>query len=98
MELTEETFRALQGETFKIKFTEDQLLTGRLVEIRGLSMNKDDARQPFSLLFIVDQENQYFTQAIFDVFHPDLGSLSVFMVPLGPDASTNKMRYEAVFN
>ena len=98
MELTQETFRALQGETFKIRFSDEQLLNGKLVEVRGLSMNKDDVRQPFSLLFIVDQENQYFTQSIFDIFHPDLGTVSIFMVPLGPDADTNRMRYEAVFN
>lgn len=52
-------------------------------------------RLPFSLEFH-GRHRGHLHQQIWRLEHETLGTLDLFLVPLGPDA--NGMRYEAVFN
>ncbi|MDQ4070654.1 MAG: hypothetical protein M3203_14455 [Actinomycetota bacterium] len=52
------------------------------------------SRIPFSLVFR-GPAGVVLPQRIYRVHHPDLGSLDIFLVPIGPDSTG--MRYEAIF-
>ena len=54
------------------------------------------SRTPFSLLFLGPVSNLYLRQHIYRLEHEALGSLEIFLVPLGPERG--RMRYEAIFN
>jgi hypothetical protein len=57
--------------------------------------SKEDAqRRPFSIVFR-GAPNLVLPQRIYPVEHAVLGTLQLFLVPLGPDRAG--MRYEAVF-
>ncbi len=53
--------------------------------------------QPFSLEFRGPNE-PLLEQRIHSLEHDELGALELFLVPLGPDSETGRMRYEAIFN
>lgn len=53
-------------------------------------------RRPFALLFLGPVSQEYLPQGTYRLQHPTLGSLELFIVPLGPQ--TGRMRYEAIFN
>lgn len=48
----------------------------------------------FSLLFVAPA-GPWLPQAIYPIQHPDLGTMEIFLVPIGPMSSGNG--YEAVF-
>jgi len=52
-------------------------------------------RVPFSLHFLGPVSQQYLQQHIYRLEHEQLGSLELFIVPLGPESG--RMRYEAIF-
>jgi len=51
----------------------------------------------FSLMFFA-AAGVSLPQGLYALEHADLGRLDVFLVPLGPEKSGPRMRYEAVFN
>ena len=51
----------------------------------------------FSLIFLGDLE-QPFEQRMYLIEHEVLGRMDIFLVPVGPNKSNQKLRYEAVFN
>ena len=55
----------------------------------------DNWRQAFSIIFYAPNQ-PVLPQQIYELSHPTLGSMALFLVPVGPD-STQRMRYEAVF-
>jgi hypothetical protein len=72
-----------------------------LVEVQRASYADDPAavgpagrREPFNLLFR-GPRSPYVRQGSHRLEHDRLGTLEIFLVPLGPDATG--MRYEAVF-
>lgn len=72
-----------------------------LVEVRRATYADDPAavapagrREPFNLLFR-GPRSPYARQGTHRLEHDRLGTLEIFLVPLGPDATG--MRYEAVF-
>lgn len=72
-----------------------------LVEVQRVSYADDPAaigpagrREPFSLLFR-GPRSPYAPQGTHRLEHDRLGTLDIFLVPLGPDGAG--MRYEAVF-
>ncbi len=92
------------GSTFQIILNGQPALELKLVEVNDLTVRNDPLRdpslraQPFELLFhgplipIAQQSN-------YDMSHPRLGQLTIFLVPLGPDKPTRQsMQYQAVFN
>jgi hypothetical protein len=65
-----------------------------LVTERGKGF-RPGARQPFSLYFLGPVSSQYLLQHMFQLEHPEMGVLDIFLVPLGPEEG--RMRYEAIF-
>ncbi|MFC1997303.1 DUF6916 family protein [Chloroflexota bacterium] len=93
---TFQNFSKYLNTTFQIHYSTESPLDVELIEIKKLggdTTNPD--RKPFSLVFYsVDREN-YLIQQIYTFEHPQMGSLDIFIVPLGPD--DHGMRYEAIF-
>ncbi len=52
--------------------------------------------QPFSLIFL-GPAGQHLPQATYTLRHAELGTLDVFLVPIGP-AADGRHQYEAAFN
>jgi hypothetical protein len=55
-----------------------------------------DRTEPFSLTFVGPRDKPL-PQATYSLEHSELGSLEIFLVPIGPNAD-GQPRYEAVFN
>lgn len=91
-----EQFKALENATFSIFFEADKAMEAQLVKVEALKGDTDLDRSPFSLIFETNQKDSYYTQAIYQVTHPRLEALHLFIVPLGK--SERGMRYEVVFS
>lgn len=69
----------------------------RLIEASPLGPASDDPqRAAFSLVFSGPSERPL-SQGMFEIRHPQLGTLPLFLVPVGPDPD-GCLRYEAIFN
>ena len=88
--LTPGDFEPHSGETFRLSAGE---LALTLVEVKriGQALREGGA---FSLLF-VSAAGPFLPQAIYGLAHPVMGTLELFLVPLGPMQGGNG--YEAVF-
>jgi hypothetical protein len=53
-------------------------------------------RTPFTLTF-TGPSGDHLPQGVYDLQHPTLGQLAIFLVPIGPRGD-GRHRYEAVFN
>jgi hypothetical protein len=102
--LTSADFAPYQKQTFRIYFTPTQSIEAELIQVKELPGGYDDLddeeeapprRQPFSLIFRSAQVKDYLPQKIYTVQHEQLGSLDIFLVPIGPDSKG--MRYQAIF-
>lgn len=78
-------------------------LVFQLIEAEALPVYPNaapTARAGFSLTFALPlfgpRGASYLPQATYVLTHPTLGELSLFMVPLGPQAG--QMRYQVIFN
>jgi hypothetical protein len=99
-DLTVESFTGLVGETFRTTDDEGATHDLRLVEAtdhedRFGRFMRENSRAPFSLVFL-GPEDPVMPQAIRRMEHDSLGTLEIFLVPIGRDAEG--VRYEAVFN
>jgi hypothetical protein len=66
-----------------------------LIEVReGINTPR---QENFSLIFS-GPLSPYYPQMIYRLEHEKLGTLDLFLVPIGPDGDRQKMQYEAVFN
>ncbi|MCH9646832.1 MAG: hypothetical protein K0U98_01260 [Deltaproteobacteria bacterium] len=76
----------------------DESLDLHLSEVSALSeaARVPEGREPFSVIFL-GPKNRHLDQQIYTVSHPQLGTLEVFLVPLGPDKDNSGLRFEAVF-
>lgn len=77
--------------------TNGETLSLHLVKVSLLGNGVPGGRVPFSLIFrhSLLPQNAYLPQQIYHLEHPTLGTLDLFLVPLGPDSEG--MRYEAIF-
>ena len=104
LDFTLQLFEPHVGGTFQIMHNGQPALELKLVEANDLTIQNDAfldptlREQPFELYFhgpltpIASQRN-------YDLSHPQLGQLTIFLVPLGPDKATRQnMQYQAVFN
>lgn len=93
-------FDRLLGQSFRVMLDAQELLQIELIEVTLLgpkpAMGESERRRPFSLLFRDPLGESYLPQQIYQLEHDALGSLGIFLVPLGPHA--DGVRYEAVFN
>lgn len=96
--LSANDFAGREGEIFTITLTSGESLELELSEVRGLTGDTPEGsqRSPFSLLLLGPGDG-YLPQRIYELEHPQMGKLTLFLVPLGPDRE-GKMRYEVVFS
>lgn len=95
--LTSADFEPYLNESFTVKLDRSAVLD--LIEITPHGPEPDteapkERRRPFSLVFR-DRDKTHLPQKIYRLEHDGLGSLEIFLVPIGPDSQG--MRYEAVF-
>lgn len=86
-------FKSVEGQTFHLADFTPGILT--LKEVSDKNINGQ--WYTFSLLF--SSNNNSLSQATYQLSHPELGKLDVFLVPIGkyyPDC--DEMVYECVFN
>lgn len=95
--LTLESFAPHVGEEFRLPLDAERALVLHLLQIDVWSHPTSErrARAPFTLVFR-GPAAAAFPQGIYLLQHPVLGSLELFLVPIGPDAQG--MCYEANFN
>lgn len=68
-----------------------------LAAVKELPLRGGAATHGFSLVFDCDETSAW-PQGLFEVQHPVLGTHAIFLVPIGPDPATRRMRYQALFN
>ena len=99
--LTREVFAQRLNEIFRIdlgnNFPGLEALELALVAADAIETGQDsgERRAPFSLIFRGPME-PLLNQSICRLDNETMGSLEIFLVPIGPDAEGQ--RYEAVFN
>ena len=98
-QVTRADFAQYLGQPFRIECG-GRAVEAELANVTGLGFNSPaeaprDQRESFSLLFRAPKQWRY-PQSIYRLSHARLGTLDVFLVPLGPDE--HGMRLEAVFN
>jgi hypothetical protein len=100
-ELVSETFEGRVGERFGVRAVDGEPFE---VTLTACEVSSDPAaeawrervgRMPFSLIFEAGPGDAW-PQQIFTLTHPDVGELTLFLVPLGPGG--NGMTYQAVIN
>ena len=96
-QLTHTDFETHLDSSFVIHYSTTDSFTARLLNVQTLGRQPEDPgkRWPYSLLFHVSEKEQYLVQQIYRVSHPLIGSLDIFLVPVGPDETG--MRYESIF-
>src|SRR5688572_32081511 len=68
----------------------------QLVSVKELgAASQPEFRNPFSLHFLGPVSRQYLPQHTYQMVNEKLGTIDIFVVPLGPEAG--RMRYEAIF-
>lgn len=95
-DLTYETFRDRTGQAFRDTEAGISLELLEVEDLTAVARNvPPDARTPFSLVFRGPAEPAV-SQGIRPLEHDELGSLEIFVVPIGmePDG----LRYQAVFS
>jgi hypothetical protein len=94
-DLTPSSFESLLGTPFRIHFGGATPLEVALYEVARHETHPGPRQEPFSAYFRGPRQ-PILPQQIYKVEHEGLGTLDIFLVPIGPDAEG--MRYEAVFN
>lgn len=92
--LSYKDFQKLVGDEFIATSAAGERLVLRLQSVERTGKAAKGHRAPFSLIFHEDG-HAHLPQQTHSMKHDTLGSVDIFIVPLGPDA--DGMRYEAVF-
>jgi hypothetical protein len=95
---TQEEFQSCLDESFTVRLESAGTVVLTLAEVTSLAEHNEAPpgvrRQPFSLLFRGEPQLDL-PQRIYRLEHERLGSMELFIVPIGPDEQG--MRFEAVF-
>ena len=94
-DLTPAHFQEQIGSRFRVHVEGVGSMEVELVEVALHEPHAGPRQQPFSVLFR-GHPASYLPQAIYRLEHERLGTLDIFLVPVGPD--DRGMRYEAIFN
>lgn len=94
--LTDSDFHSQMGKEFVIYFSEEDAATAQLEEVAELPAYNNLERKPFSILLQTAQKDLYYPQAIYTIEQPALGSMQIFLVPVG--CNEKGVQYEAVFS
>ena len=92
--LTIETFAKRIGDRFAMRVRPDATLELELIEANPLGARPGRGRAPFSILFRGPLA-PVMPQQIYALAHETIGSLEVFIVPVGP--GQGGLLYEAIF-
>ena len=96
-DVTVETFAGREGETFAIRFDDGTYeMTLASVDRMPEEWGRTDVREPFSVIFHGPVEH-LIPQDTWALEHDELGTLELFVVPLGPEGEDGPLRYQAVF-
>jgi hypothetical protein len=99
--LTVSDFNEHVNAPFRIQIEPGDSLELELIEARPIgpppSDPEADRRQSFSLIFR-GPAARLLEQRIYPVEHPRLGTLGIFLVPLGSEDDPNGLHYQAIFN
>lgn len=92
-----EDFEPLVGQGFTFSVPAGRQVETRLDHCRPLGGQTvaDALRAPFAIVFTTETR-EVVPQQIVEVANETLGSLEIFVVPVGPDGE-GRMQYEAVF-
>jgi len=93
-EITHESFESIVGETVDIEAAEINF-QAEVEAVTRLRQSTAQERQPFSVVLQAKDAKNH-GQQTYQLSHPGLGELHLFMVPVGP--GENGMRYEIIFN
>ena len=87
-------FRALaeDGAGVELELAEVEILPGQ-----RHGSGQDQAGSAFSLIF-QGPATAILRQRTYAMQHPGIGTLGIFIVPLGPHPQSKQMRYQAIFN
>ena len=97
-ELTAASFALFVGQLFRIELPGFDTFLLELASVTALPSETratPTGRQPFSLQFLGEQSDHYLLQHTYRLEHEKMGSLEIFLVPLG--LSGRRMQYEAIF-
>ncbi|MEZ4903412.1 MAG: hypothetical protein R2822_17430 [Spirosomataceae bacterium] len=94
--LTIADFQPHINHLFSIRFTPEVVQKAQLISVVAWGSKTDKFRQPFTLEFETELTQAYYLQGIFELIHPIMGELSLFMVPIGSQGKG--MRYEVVIS
>jgi hypothetical protein len=93
--LTLESFRPYLNQKFQVQIDPAPSLDLILAECEAIKPSAAGPdRDPFRLLFI-GNTTPILPQRIYRLVHEQMGTVDIFIVPLGPDE--RGMRYEAIF-
>lgn len=89
-------FRSQLDQIFSIHLNDATTVDLQLVSVIDLgAASQTGFRTPFSLHFLGPISQQYLLQNTYQMVNEPLGTLEIFIVPLGAEAG--RMRYEAIF-
>lgn len=94
-DLTPASFEAHLGTPFRIHYGGESPLEAVLYEVRRHEQHPGPRNEPFSAYFRSPLK-PILPQSIYRLENETMGTMEIFLVPIGPDAQG--MRYEAVFN
>ena len=95
--LTADDFRPRIGTSYRLHLDTAPPTEVVLDSVTEREGPPDATRAPFSLEFVATEPGPWDPQGIHRFEAPDGQVLDIFVVPLGPDAGSGGMRYEAVF-
>jgi len=94
-DVTREAFEPYLEAAFQVSADAETSFEARLIEVSPMGETVGpEGRRAFSVV-LRGPENDSPEQGIYLVEHEELGSIELFLVPIGPD--DEGMRYEAVF-
>lgn len=96
--MNHENFSQYLNEAFTLH-TGNSELQLKLIAVDELSSDQhyEEERKPFALLFHA-QSDPGLPQQMYSLKQEKMGSLDMFLVPVGPDRKMGGMRFEAIFN
>jgi len=91
---TKSTFSGSEGDTFRLRVETGERADLVLVEATARDTERP---RPFSLVF-EGPGDLSLRQGRYAFEHETIGAFELFIVPIGPNPETGRLRYEAVFN
>lgn len=101
-QLTVSDFIGHVNAAFRVNIGSGDVIDLELIEAKAIGEGRRPdspgiRQQPFSLIFRGPRD-RLLPQRIYPVEHPTLGTLTIFLVPLGPEGDPMGLHYQAIFN